>query len=275
MSVLHVAGIFYEQEVSMKKKLMTVITACATAGILLAPVSAEAAQVQIGKGYLVVSSGLSGECLSWQILSNPWCLPEAPGTDCPDTETPDNSQTPGTDTEIPDTGEAKPDVPDTETSDTGAEKPDAPDTENPDTGVAKPDAPDTENPDTTGQKSFAEQVADLVNAERAKEGLSPLKLDETVAAAALVRAKETEISFSHTRPDGKSFSTALTEQGVNFRGAGENIAWGQKSPEAVMEAWMNSPGHRANILNEKFTTIGVGYYQNSSGTNYWTQLFTY
>ena len=90
-----------------------------------------------------------------------------------------------------------------------------------------------------------------------------------------MRAKETEVSFSHTRPNGSSFSSALKEQGVSYQGAGENIAWGQKSPEAVMQGWMNSDGHRANILNEKFTKIGVGYYQNSQGTNYWTQLFTY
>ena len=99
--------------------------------------------------------------------------------------------------------------------------------------------------------------------------------DEKVEAAALVRAKETEQSFSHTRPNGSSFSTALKEQGVSYRSSGENIAWGQKTPEDVMKAWMNSEGHRANILNARFTKIGVGYYQNARGTNYWTQLFTY
>lgn len=64
-----------------------------------------------------------------------------------------------------------------------------------------------------------------------------------------MRAKETEQSFSHTRPNGSNFSTALKEQGVSYRGSGENIAWGQKTPEDVMKAWMNSEGHRANILN--------------------------
>ena len=93
-------------------------------------------------------------------------------------------------------------------------------------------------------------------------------------AAALVRAKETEQSFSHTRPDGRQFSTALLEQGARFRTAGENIAWGQRTPEQVMQGWMNSSGHRANILNASYTAIGVGYYRNAAGTNYWTQLFT-
>lgn len=100
--------------------------------------------------------------------------------------------------------------------------------------------------------------------------------DELIAGFPVqVRAVETKTLFSHTRPDGSSFSTALKEQGVSYRGAGENIAWGQKTPEQVMEGWMNSAGHRANIMNEKYTSLGVGYYQSETGVNYWTQLFTY
>lgn len=135
--------------------------------------------------------------------------------------------------------------------------------------------PQNKPQEDASETSFARQVVVLVNAERKKAGLSEVTLDEKVEAAALVRAKETERSFSHTRPNGSSFSTALKEQGVSYRGSGENIAWGQKTPEDVMKAWMNSEGHRANILNARFTKIGVGYYQNAKGTNYWTQLFTY
>ena len=130
-------------------------------------------------------------------------------------------------------------------------------------------------PEADKELTFAEQVVELVNQERTKAGLSAVTLDQNIASAALVRAKEIETSFSHTRLNGSKFSTALTEQGVTFKGAGENIAWGQKSPEAVMQAWMNSEGHRANILNKNFTKIGVGYYQNAAGRNFWTQLFTY
>lgn len=130
-------------------------------------------------------------------------------------------------------------------------------------------------PEADKELTFAEQVVELVNQERTKAGLSAVTLDQNIASAALVRAKEIETSFSHTRPNGSKFSTALTEQGVTFKGAGENIAWGQKSPEAVIQAWMNSEGHRANILNKNFTKIGVGYYQNAAGRNFWTQLFTY
>lgn len=146
----------------------------------------------------------------------------------------------------------------------------------PETTPPSEDANTPENkPEADKELTFAEQVVELVNQERTKAGLNAVTLDKSIASAALVRAKEIETSFSHTRPNGSKFSTALTEQGVTFKGAGENIAWGQKSPEAVMQAWMNSEGHRANILNKNFTKIGVGYYQNASGRNFWTQLFTY
>lgn len=134
--------------------------------------------------------------------------------------------------------------------------------------------PVVSNTETPQNNDFVSQVAQLVNVERAKAGLSPVTLDTTLSKAAQVRAKETVSYFSHTRPNGSTFSSAITEQGISFRGAGENIAYGQKTPQEVMNGWMNSAGHRANILNANFTKIGVGYYQQN-GVNYWTQLFTY
>ena len=136
--------------------------------------------------------------------------------------------------------------------------------------------PDINRPgnNDTSEHAFIQQVVNLVNEERAKEGLAPLTIDTKVQAAAMVRAKECEINFSHTRPDGRNFATALKEQNVFYRSSGENIAYGQQTPEAVMEAWMNSSGHRANIMNPNFTSIGVGYYENANGTDYWCQLFT-
>lgn len=156
--------------------------------------------------------------------------------------------------------------------------PDFPDNMLPDQpGGMLPDQPGNPAPDQPGtdgsQDAFANEVVRLVNEERAKAGLPALTVDRGAASAAQVRAKEIERSFSHTRPDGSSFNSALTEAGVNFSGAGENIAYGQNSPEKVMEGWMNSSGHRANILNSSYTSIGVGHYQNASGVNYWTQLF--
>lgn len=143
-------------------------------------------------------------------------------------------------------------------------------------GTDIPNQPENGKPENDAETlSFAQQVVKLVNEERAKVGLSEVTLDKSIEAAALIRAKEIETSFSHTRPDGRSFSTVLTDNGITYRGSGENIAWGQRSPQEVMKGWMNSEGHRANILNPKFTKIGVGYYQNAAGRNYWTQLFTY
>lgn len=151
------------------------------------------------------------------------------------------------------------------------------DTETPDIEVPDPEAPKppvTQKPEQ-GTLSYAEQVVKLVNEERSKAGLPALNVMTDLTAAANVRAVEIKQSFSHTRPNGSSFSTAIKEQGVSFRGSGENIAWGQKTPQQVMNGWMNSDGHRANILNKNFKNIGVGYYQDEKGTNYWVQLFTY
>ncbi|MEY8339038.1 CAP domain-containing protein [Lachnospiraceae bacterium 62-35] len=128
-----------------------------------------------------------------------------------------------------------------------------------------------ENGSTDGDE-FKAQVVELVNQERAKAGLSPLTINSRASAAAQTRAKEITASFSHTRPDGRNFSTALSEAGVSYQKSGENIAYGQRSPKEVMEAWMNSPSHRAAILDGSYREIGIGHYRNN-GVDYWTQLF--
>lgn len=130
-----------------------------------------------------------------------------------------------------------------------------------------PETPDVEVPDTT----LALQVLSLVNSERAKYGLSALTYDSTLAKAADIRAVEIKSLFSHTRPDGSSCFTVLDEVGYSYRTAGENIAYGQQSAQEVMTAWMNSEGHRANILGD-YTYIGIGVYENG-GTIYWSQMF--
>lgn len=133
-------------------------------------------------------------------------------------------------------------------------------------------------PDSVGQGNFdwnAAQVIELVNEERAKAGLRDLEPLEGLSNAAQQRAAEIAEKFSHTRPDGSSFSAVISQNGIAYQGSGENIAYGQTTPEQVMKDWMNSQGHRANILNSQFTSIGVGYYQSPDGTGYWTQLFTY
>lgn len=138
--------------------------------------------------------------------------------------------------------------------------------------VSKPEG--NENNSNISVSAYAQEVLNLVNKERSANGLSPLSFDTKVQKAADTRAEEIKKSFSHTRPDGKTFSTALTEAGASFNGAGENIAIGQKTPEEVVSAWMNSSGHRANILNSKYKYIGIGCVKSGSGYA-WTQLFTY
>ncbi len=119
---------------------------------------------------------------------------------------------------------------------------------------------------------YAEQLAVLVNKERNAYGLQPVKISPLLSEAANIRASELKANFSHTRPNGTSCFTAMSELGIQYRAAAENIAYGQKNPESVMNAWMNSSGHRANILNEKMEYIGVGvFYQD--GVYYWSQFF--
>ena len=146
-----------------------------------------------------------------------------------------------------------------------------PGTQNPGTQNPGTQNPGTSNPDS--DQAYIQQVIDLVNQERAKAGLSPVTEAADLSASAAVRAQEITRSFSHTRPDGSNCNTALDQAGISYRGYGENIAYGQRSAEEVMQGWMNSSGHRANILNRSFTSIGVGHYKDSSGTDYWCQLF--
>ena len=120
--------------------------------------------------------------------------------------------------------------------------------------------------------SAASEVVRLTNSVRSKNGYAALVEDGALSDAAALRAREIARSFSHTRPSGASFSSALSESGVSYLRAGENIASGQKSTSEVVNAWMNSPGHRANILNSSYSRIGSASV-NIDGTLYWVQLF--
>ena len=111
------------------------------------------------------------------------------------------------------------------------------------------------------------EVLELVNAEREKAGLHPLTLDSDLQEAAMVRAAESIVYFSHTRPDGTGCWTA----GPTYM-AGENLAVGQTNPQQVVDAWMNSPAHRANILHEDYNSIGIGCIRYN-GIWFWGQAF--
>ena len=121
-------------------------------------------------------------------------------------------------------------------------------------------------------EAYETEVIRLVNVERAKQGLSALSKNDGAVNAARVRAKEIVSSFSHTRPDGRSCFTAASDLGVTYRTAGENIAYGYSTPAQVVNGWMNSEGHRKNILSKSFSKIGVGCY-SSGGVLYWSQFF--
>ncbi len=125
------------------------------------------------------------------------------------------------------------------------------------------------------EEAYISRVVELVNTERAKEGLSPVTMTSELNEAADVRAKEITKSWSHTRPNGSSCFTVLDQRHIEYMDAGENVAFGYTSPEDLVKAWMESPGHRANIMNSCFTKIGVGHYFNKGdGLNYWSQFFT-
>lgn len=126
-----------------------------------------------------------------------------------------------------------------------------------------------ENPELA---EYAKQVAILVNRERSSYGLQPVKYSPLLSEAANVRSSELRKNFSHTRPNGTSCFTVLKEFDISYFSAAENIAYGQRTPEIVMNAWMNSSGHRANILNKNTEYIGVGVVY-SNGIYYWIQLF--
>ncbi len=117
----------------------------------------------------------------------------------------------------------------------------------------------------------ARQVIVLVNQERSKQGLPALRENTQLMESALVRSQEIVTKFAHERPNGEQGYQLAFRAGFNT--VGENIAYGYSSAEQVMEGWMNSPGHRANILNAGFLEIGVGCYRGSDGRLYWTQLF--
>src|SRR5690625_2150781 len=135
--------------------------------------------------------------------------------------------------------------------------------------------PKETSPNTNATPSAIEKaVIDLTNAEREKAGLAPFKIDNKLVASARAKANDmaTNNYFDHTSPTYGSAGDQLGQFGISFRGWGENIAKGQSSAEQVVTAWMNSPGHKENILNPKMTHIGVGYDSNG---NYWTQQFIY
>ncbi|WP_250402794.1 CAP domain-containing protein [Streptomyces cellostaticus] len=147
----------------------------------------------------------------------------------------------------------------------------APTASAPATTAPATDAPSTPEPTATASGVTA-RIVELVNAERGKAGCSPLTLNATLTKAAQEHSEDMAAhqNMSHTGSDGSSPGDRITAAGYTWSSYGENVAYGYATAEQVMDGWMSSPGHRANILNCSFKEIGVGLAQPNS---YWTQDF--
>lgn len=129
--------------------------------------------------------------------------------------------------------------------------------------------------DIVVENNYEHEVLRLVNVEREKNGLAPLNLYEELSDVAREKSNDMKINnyFDHTSPTYGSPFDMMAQFGITYRAAGENIAAGYPTPQEVVTGWMNSPGHRANILNPGFTHIGIGYVNGGSYGTYWTQMF--
>lgn len=176
---------------------------------------------------------------------------------------------PSTDTNKPSTETPGINQPNTDTNKPSTE---TPDTNKPNTDTPSVDTPAEDNGAVSNQTAFENEVLRLVNVERAKQGLSALQMDESVRNVARVKATDMYKNryFDHTSPTYGTPFEMLKKYGISYRAAAENIAKGQKTPQQVVNSWMNSSGHRANILNAKYTHIGIGYEANG---NHWVQMF--
>ncbi len=137
---------------------------------------------------------------------------------------------------------------------------------------SQPTAPAEQQQSVSQVSAFEQKVVELTNQERSKYGVPALKHDVELSKVARVKSSDMKAKgyFAHNSPTHGSPFDMMKQFGITYRSAGENIAMGQRSPEEVVKAWMNSEGHRKNILNSSFTHIGVGYVAEG---NYWTQMF--
>jgi uncharacterized protein YkwD len=132
---------------------------------------------------------------------------------------------------------------------------------------ASQETPDEKSP----AGKFKEEIIRLVNVEREKAGVAALEDMSALDTMADVRASESAVAFSHTRPDGTRCFSIFAQNAMKYRAAGENLAFGFSTPEAAVNAWMNSPTHKRNILDPDFKYIGIGYYDN--GQIFCSELF--
>ena len=138
-------------------------------------------------------------------------------------------------------------------------------------------APETNThaPTTSEFSAYQQETLNIVNKERTSRGLSSLKFNTELSKVATTKSQDMidRGYFDHNSPTYGSPFDMMKKFGITYKSAGENIAMGQKTPQEVMTAWMNSDGHRKNILNSSFTEIGIGIAKDKNGRLYWTQMF--
>ncbi|WP_145322359.1 CAP domain-containing protein [Paenibacillus xylanexedens] len=262
----------------MKKKWMkTVVTSSLTAvlavGVML-PASASAADssYKTTTTYKITSTDSLKAYIEQWLKQNGYTVSNGQIVEKPATQ-PDQTTKPAEPTTKPAKPTTKPAEP--------TAKPEQPAKPAQPTQEEKPATTPAKDPSNTGnntsnngsestQSDFSAQVVKLVNAERAKAGLSALSSDALLDKVAVAKVKDMSNNnyFDHQSPTYGSPFDMMKQFGVTYSYAGENIAKGQKTPQEVVTAWMNSEGHRANILSKNFTHIGVGYYNG-----YWAQEF--
>jgi uncharacterized protein YkwD len=153
------------------------------------------------------------------------------------------------------------------------------------TNVSSAEIPQATSPEpvatSSSANSYIQQILDLTNSERTKGGLQPLRLNAKLNESAQAHSQDMAIAdyFSHTGANGSNAGDRAASAGYHYSSLGENIAAGYITPEEVVQGWMNSPGHRANIMNGSYQELGVGYYYLADDTGnvnynyYWTQEF--
>ena len=171
---------------------------------------------------------------------------------------------------VPDTPEQEetPSVPATPEQE---EKPPVPETPEQEEKPPVPETPEQEEtPETESMTQTEKSAGELVNTYRAENGLEPLTISAELSVKARIKSQDMRDNnyFDHNSPTYGSPFDLMKSLGITYRTAGENIAMGYTSPEAVVSAWMNSPGHRANILSTSYTNMGIGFVDG-----YWTQWF--
>ncbi|MDV9274670.1 CAP domain-containing protein [Clostridioides difficile] len=204
-----------------------------------------------------------------------------PDNNKPESNKPEDNNNSGS-TNKPDNNKPESNKPEDNNNSGSTDKPDnnkpesnKPEDNNNSDSTNKPD--DNNNSGSTSESfsAYQKEVVDLVNIERAKAGLNPLTLDSSISNVATKKSQDMIDNnyFSHDSPTYGSPFDMLKKFGISYKTAGENIAMGQKTPKEVVNAWMNSEGHRKNIMNPNFSKIGVGVAQKSGGSIYWTQIF--